>query len=211
MQNIKMYSWSAWVTNLVQTVRTRPSFARMGALCCSNPLTMYPQANYMSVLLWIRTVTQPALKNSSQWRIQKWLKEGLISPFSPSLSSSSPSSSSFLLKNGGGLKGLGGAGAPLDPVLDPSLTPAPIMPEHKHRHSCIFGSTLVHDTDTSWRNHCVYVLEQNWPLYFSRVSSAFNLPTMNYILPPGPKKLSWKKKPAFITGNIYFICKLELS
>ena len=102
MQNIKMYSWSAWVNNLVQTVRTRPSSARMGALCCSNPLTMYPQANYMSVLLWIRTVTQPALKNSSQWRIQKWLKEGLISPFSPSLSSSSPSSS-FLLKNGGGL------------------------------------------------------------------------------------------------------------
>jgi len=65
MQNIKMYSWSAWVNNLVQTVRTRPSSARMGALCCSNPLTMYPQANYMSVLLWIRTVTQPALKNSS--------------------------------------------------------------------------------------------------------------------------------------------------
>ena len=64
------------------------------------------------------------------------LKGGLISSF---LSSSSPSSSSFLLQNEGGAKGglhgvfgSRGAGAPLDPLLVPPLYAASAKLTHSH-------------------------------------------------------------------------------
>ena len=80
--------------------------------CC------YPQDKNVLLVLALPST-------SRQWRIQKFLKGGLISSF---LSSSSPSSSSFLLQKEGGAKGglhgvfgSRGAGAPLDPLLLPPL------------------------------------------------------------------------------------------
>ena len=169
MQNIKMYSWSAWVNYLVQTVRTRPSFARMGALCCSNPLTIYPQANYMSVLLWIRTVTQPALKNSSTLFLQEKKRELQH----PSSRNTSIDIHAFL--------------APLWYMIQIHLDEIIVF---------MFLNKI---------GHCISVgfpqlsISQPWTTCPTRA----------------PKSLAERKNlsfsSVFITGNINFICKLELS